>query len=468
MTDYGFIRASTGSQDVASQERDIREFSPNAIIVRTENTAASASKGEQLDALDAVIAKLRKGDRIIVTDSSRLDRRENLWDQLATVMAILGTGATVLSLDPDEDDFAVDPSETIERQKANAAKSRVVKKQTWRGVKSIIANKAAFGPVPVFWETRGERFAKQAVCASPDTVKDVYERIADGETLASVARVHGTWAESLKILIKWPANHTGVIECSYSHDGITEHWPHKVTPVVDSDLWWRANKALNKPRKGGRPVAPHELNWLSGALDCPACGGKLYLLAGETRAGNQRIPVLRCVGPRKARKTCGKFKPAPAAPIAGHLNGIFADSSTPLLSFQRVAGNQHELDSLNASLQRVQASLSSLEDDDELELALAERKRLRIAIGSFELVPDEYDHAPAGQTLGQMWRESDENKGRIVKAVKAAFGLRFAVKDEGWEFILNERNIEFREDGIVDLGGGVCFRYDAWLNQVSA
>lgn len=461
MTDYGFIRVSTGGQDAASQERDIKEFSPNAIIVRTDSAAASASKGEQLDALDAVIAKLRKGDRIIVTDSSRLDRRENLWDQLATVMAILDTEATVLSLDPDEDDFAVDPSQTIERQKANAAKSKVVKKQTWRGVKSLIANEAAFGPLPVFWTTTGKRFSKQAVCANPGAVKDIYDRIADKESLASVARVYDTWSESIKILITWTPNYTGVMNCSYTHDGITERWPHKVTPVVESDLWWRANKALDKPRKGGRPVAPHPFNWLSGVLDCPGCGNPLYLLAGPTRAGNPRIPSLRCVGPRKTRKSCGEFKPVPASPIAEYLDGIYSDDSTPLLSFQRVAGNQHELDAMEADLQRVQHSLSSLVDDDELDKAMDRRKQLKAAIKDFTLIPDDYDFAPTGQKLGQMWQESGDGKRKIVKAIKGAFGFQFAVKGSEWKLTLNEYNVEHRDDNIVDLGDGVCFPYPA-------
>ena len=93
MTDYGFIRISTGSQDVQTQERDILKASPGAVIIRPDTKAASASKGEQLDALDAVIARLRAGDRVIVTDSSRLDRRDNLTSQVETMLAIRKTGA---------------------------------------------------------------------------------------------------------------------------------------------------------------------------------------------------------------------------------------------------------------------------------------------------------------------------------------------------------------------------------------
>ena len=53
MTDYGFVRISTGSQDAQTQERDILRASLGAVIIRPGTKAASASKGEQLDALDA-------------------------------------------------------------------------------------------------------------------------------------------------------------------------------------------------------------------------------------------------------------------------------------------------------------------------------------------------------------------------------------------------------------------------------
>src|SRR5262249_49398399 len=106
MTDYGFIRVSTGSQDAQTQERDILTVSPSAVIIRPNGKAASASKGEQLDALDGVISRLREGDRVIVTDSSRLDRRDNLTSQIQTVMAIRETGAVIMSLARGEETFA--------------------------------------------------------------------------------------------------------------------------------------------------------------------------------------------------------------------------------------------------------------------------------------------------------------------------------------------------------------------------
>jgi len=129
MTDYGFSRVSTGSQDAASQKRDIKAASPGAVIVTTDTKSASASKGEQLDALDSVIAKLTAGDRVIVTDSSRLDRRENLTSQIETVLQIRATGAVIVSLAPGEETFGQGDDlgswiTTIVKQSGNAERSK--------------------------------------------------------------------------------------------------------------------------------------------------------------------------------------------------------------------------------------------------------------------------------------------------------------------------------------------------------
>jgi DNA invertase Pin-like site-specific DNA recombinase len=195
MADYGFIRISTGSQDAQTQERDILSAYPGAVIIRPGTKAASARKGEHLDALDAVIAKLREGDRVIVTDSSRLDRRDNLTSQVEAMLAIRKTGAVIVSLAAGEETFANGDDlgswiTTLVKQNANAEKSRTVRTQTYRGVSMIIENKAHHGTLPTFWTTRGERYAKQAYCIDPEAVRDIYEHVANSESLQSVARRH--------------------------------------------------------------------------------------------------------------------------------------------------------------------------------------------------------------------------------------------------------------------------------------
>jgi DNA invertase Pin-like site-specific DNA recombinase len=479
----GFVRVSTGSQDEASQVKviEIAAAERGIEIVRWFRLHGySASHGTQEPALREAIADIARGDysTLMVTESSRLDRREDLDAQAEILLAIRSAGGDVISISEPQfgrTDFA-GRVVTLAAQYMNAAKSKEVKTNTYRGIMMIRDNKAHHGPLPAFWATKGVRYAKRAWCQDPAAVVDIYERVASGESLANVGRAHDLYPNSIKNLIRFTANHTGVVECSYTHEGQTETWAHEVDAVVESALWWRANKVLDanltesRANKGGRPVA-WPANWISGILDCPACAGKIYLNAGMTpakdaRTGQPRVPKprtpkLRCGGQAKQRLSCGDFKGIDAQPIIDVITGMFANDTTDIFAFQRVAGNAHELDELHAGLRKIQARLSATEDDDELDALVAERKAIKARIEGHVLVPDRFDYAPTGQTVAQMWDTGDDAVKRgMARAVKASWGLALVEHDGQWGVAVGTggRNVPAEVPGIVDLGNGLCFR----------
>jgi DNA invertase Pin-like site-specific DNA recombinase len=468
----GFVRVSTGSQDEVSQIKVIEaEAAERGItIVRWFKLHGySASHGTQEPALREAIADIQRGDysTLIVTESSRLDRREDLDAQAEILLAIRSAGGDIISISEPQfgrTDFA-GRIVTLVAQHANAEKSRTVKQTTYRGIMMIRDNKAHHGPLPTFWATKGVRYAKQAYCTNLAAVGDIYERVANGESLSSVGRAYDVYPNSVKNIIRFAANHTGVIECSYTHEGQTETWAHKAVPVVESPLWWRANKVLDanmtdsRANKGGRPVA-WPANWLSGVLGCPECGGKLYMNAGLTPQGNPRTPKLRCGGYGKQRLSCGRFKGCDAQPVIDVIESMFSGDATPVLAFQRVAGNAHELDALKASLSKIQARLSATEDDDELDNLVAERKAVKASIESFAIVPDSFDYAPTGQTVSDMWKGDDTVKRGMVRAVKESWGMIIANHEGQWGIAIGTAGSKDLGDasGIVDLGNGLCFR----------
>ena len=473
----GLARVSTGSQDEASQVRDIKAEAAARGIVLTKVIKLhgySASKGEQEPVLTEIIASMERGDygTLIVTDSARIDRREDLDAQAEVLLRIRSAGGNVISItEPNygKTDFA-GRIVTLVAQHANAEKSKTVKAGTYRGISMIRDNGAHHGALPAFWATRGTLHAKQAYCSDPQAVSDIYERIANAESLASVGRVYDLYPNSIKNLIRFEANHTGVETCSYTHEGVTETWSHEVTPVVDSPLWWRANKVLDankgesRANKGGRPVA-WPANWLSGVLDCPECAGKVYINAGLTPQGNPRTPKLRCGGHGKKRLSCGRFKGCDAQPVIDALTENFASDTTGILAFQRVAGNAHELDALNADLRKIQARLSATEDDDALDKLVAERKAIKACIEGFKIIDDDFDYAPvAGLTVAQMWNDGDDTvKRAMVRAVKAAWGMILVNQDGQWVIDIGAAGSAgtAESDRIVDLGNGLCFRSKA-------
>jgi DNA invertase Pin-like site-specific DNA recombinase len=486
-----FVRVSTGSQDESSQIKVIEQYAAEHGITLVPHKfilhGYSASHGTQEPALREAIAGIQRGDysTLIATESSRYDRREDLDAQAEIVLAIRAADGDIISIaEPQfgKTDFA-GRIVTLVAQHANAEKSRIVKQTTYRGISMVRDNNAHHGPLPVFWETRGGRHAKQAYCTDPAAVADIYERVAKGESIRSIGRryagVNGgksLFPQSITNLVRFAANHTGVIECRYTHDGQTETWTHEVTPVVDSPLWWRANRVLDanktefRANKGGRPVA-RPSNWISGILDCPECGGKLYMLAGLTaatdwrtgrpRAQKPRTPKLRCGGTARDRVSCGRFKGTDAQPVIAVIAGMFASDTAGILAFQRVAGNAHELDALNAELRKIQARLSATEDDDELDALVAQRKAVKARIEGFTVVPDSFDYAPTGQTVAQMWNDGDDTVRRgMARAVKESWGMILANHEGKWGIAIGTAGSKAPGDakGIVDLGNGLCFR----------
>jgi DNA invertase Pin-like site-specific DNA recombinase len=469
-----FIRVSTGSQDETSQEVMLdaeAEQRGIQVVKRFVLHGYSASHGTQEPALREAIAAMERGDYsvLMVTESSRLDRREDLDAQAEILLAVRAAGGEIISVAEPQfghTDFA-GRIVTLVAQHANAEKSKIVKQTTYRGIMMIRDNKAFRGPLPAFWSIRGERYNKQAFCADPAKVADVYERVAKGESLARVGRAHNLYPISVKGLIRFEANHTGVIECHYTYQGAAESWTHTVEPVIESSLWWRANKVLDanltpaRAHKGGRPISQPS-NWISGLLDCPACGGSIYLTGGSTPAGNPRMPKLRCGGRKKLRLMCGIFKGCDAQPVTDAIESMFSRDPTPVLAFQRVAGNAHELDALRASLAKIQARLSATEDDDELDALVAQRKSVKARIEGFEVIPDSFDYAPTGQTVAGMWSGDDTVKRSMVKAVKNSWGLALAEHEGQWGIKIGTDYRDKRNAaGIVDLGNGLCFRREA-------
>jgi hypothetical protein len=165
----------TGSQDEASQVRDITADAAARAITLVKIIKLhgySASHGTQEPALQEIIAGMERGDwfTLLVTDSRRIDRREDLDAQAAVLLAIRSAGGDVISITESnygQTDFA-GRIVTLVAQHANAENSKTVKNSTYRGISMIRDNNAHHGPLPSFWGVKGERYAKQAYCSDPE------------------------------------------------------------------------------------------------------------------------------------------------------------------------------------------------------------------------------------------------------------------------------------------------------------
>src|SRR5260370_28358433 len=99
----GLARVSTGSQDEASQVKDINigaEARGITLVKVIRLHGYSASHGTQEPALREIIAGIERGDwsALLVTDSGRIDRREDLDAQAAVLLAIRSAGGGLFPL----------------------------------------------------------------------------------------------------------------------------------------------------------------------------------------------------------------------------------------------------------------------------------------------------------------------------------------------------------------------------------
>ncbi len=93
----GFVRVSTGSQDEASQVKTIKADAEQRGVTLVKWFTLhgySASKGTQEPALREAIADIERGDyaALIVTESSRLDRNEDLDAQAEILLGVAPCG----------------------------------------------------------------------------------------------------------------------------------------------------------------------------------------------------------------------------------------------------------------------------------------------------------------------------------------------------------------------------------------
>src|ERR1700730_1438064 len=100
-TALAFVRVSTGSQDESTQVRDLNDYAAaNGITLIDTGQRLhgySASAGEQEPALRDAIEGIKQGrwQAIMVTDSSRLERRDDATRFIRMLLAIFDAGGII-------------------------------------------------------------------------------------------------------------------------------------------------------------------------------------------------------------------------------------------------------------------------------------------------------------------------------------------------------------------------------------
>lgn len=431
-----WLRVSSGHQDEANQEPDIRRYcdQQDYRVTKTYQLhAESASKGEQEAALAEVIDDVRRGViKILVPwHSDRLDRR-GVKEALDFIVAVRRAGGRVESAKEGPlDENSID---TIVTSWINYQKSKHLSEQIRAAHDTIRANGAAMSRAPWGMTIAGPKYNKAFVPADEGRkwVPQIFDKVIDGWTLAEISlwlrdngvrggryangddtslvdpdkrrNRDGLWHESsVGAMIRNPI-YMG-FRCQ--QDQKTKRYGKVLSrcePLVDAATWRRANEALDRRPKRGytnlddRPMLSGMLK--CGNLECDASGAPDSPMVRNTSSTRR---YYRCRGLGAVPKSCGLMvrldlvDAAVDQTMRNHFN-------IPKMELTVIPGTDHsaELAALEFELRKLPERGLEWEDED------AERARLRAEIRrvrALPVVPDVEKWEPTGKTFAELWAE---------------------------------------------------------------
>jgi hypothetical protein len=159
------------------------------------------------------------------------------------------------------------------------------------------------------------------------------------------------------------------------------------------------------------------------------------------------------------------------AEVIRQIDELIYGEDRAVYRYQRVSGNQGELDELKDELERVRQTLATTDDDDLFDRLSARRRELREAIENFDLVAETYAMTPTGETLGGLWHLANSMTRReIFKALHSHLG--FTVDTDGY---FSAGEMLWPGGTLVELTADTCVKMalpprdvpDPWLAESS-
>jgi site-specific DNA recombinase len=294
----------------------------------------------------------------------------------------------------------------------NSIQERILRMQGALRADGSLVGLAAFG-----LDIVGEKYDK--TLASNDIgrryVPDIFQRIADGESLRQVSawlRAEGVTGKrgapfgtsAVHALIKNPVyrgqrvNGAGQVEL-------------EVEPLVDARLWKRANDRLTNSQTGRRGPKQGPSAKLTGALLCVHCHSPMYRHPPRKRPSGNSFAYYRCVGTWPERKGCGNM--VGLAALDKLVIDKISTSDEPHKEWRLVAGENYDVELAQVELDLdalPKRRLSRVEEDAERARLREEQDRLLDL--NKHARPDEWKEVETGQTEGEYFAGLDPEQQR--------------------------------------------------------
>jgi len=442
-----WVRVSSGGQDEINQVPDVERHCTQReyrVARRYELNDKSASKGEQQDKLNEMLSDMRDGTiRVLVCwHSDRLERRgpEYLFGLLRQVRDAGGRIESVkepLSGTADLSGEALTALGAVMSHQYSVHLSEQVKASHDR---SRANGALVTGGIPWGYVVTGEKYNKTIIPTEEcrEFVTQIFERCIDGDSCYTIARwlndegVKPTRGDRWSDTSVWQLIHNMTYAGRRQDEG--EHKENKkgklvptrkhrrtileCEPVIDMDMWQRANDALaRRPGRGPGVNGVLRPEPLLVSLRCARCeDSPMYRIR----------TYYRCTGRRPQRTGCGNMVPLDQLDMIITVR-VFMISTEPYKTRQWVKGQNWDAEI--AGTKQTIREVTEAERWDELpaltvKLADLRRKNeTEAAAGHYEQTvvrnPDD-----TVMTEGQHFRELDTDgqreylKTRDIRAEK--------------------------------------------------
>jgi DNA invertase Pin-like site-specific DNA recombinase len=274
----------------------------------TEIESGGEERREKRAKLDELLRDARPGELVVTILVDRWTR--DVVSGVADVRALLARGVGWYGIEEAIDATTDDGKSRLEERAAGAAAERRRIKARTVGARARIKDAGGWaeGPAP-FGYRRGDRARKLqhllvVVPEEASLVREAYHRCVQGQSVEEIS----TWLNTERGTDKdkrqtWSLLHQRVYlgECPNSR-GEWVRGRHE--PIVDRDLWQRAQEALKARAKSGGPKAhsPRTNAWvLRGLGSCPLCGVRMGATYSDSKS--TRIDYYSC-GNRKRYGSC--------------------------------------------------------------------------------------------------------------------------------------------------------------------
>jgi DNA invertase Pin-like site-specific DNA recombinase len=409
------IRVSSSGQDELNQLPELERYCDEhgyRVNKHYQLHDKSAYNGEHEAVLAEVLDDIRAGyiAALVVVHSSRLDRRGLDMAAFYELSIRMAGGRIESAREPmfGKSDIT-GRLVTMLAQHSNHDLSKALAGHVKAGHDRVREEGGLFGRAPFGYQIEGERYRKKLVPTplGRTYVPQIFERVIDAESLASVA----AWLNAEKVpcgtrvardkhhqavpgkLPTWTAATVSKIIRNPVYKGQMRdskgNWVNSCPPIVSAAVYNRAVDRLdNVPtRRGPRNIKG--LAMLSGAVYCE-CGSPMYR---NTSAASRLY--YRCAG--KVTGTSCLMIRLPVVDAAA--DGIMARSTRPVMKPALVPGKNYD-DELDAIKAQIRALDPDGPDYGERHAALmAERARLK----ALDTTPDRWENRPTGQTWAGIW-----------------------------------------------------------------